>query len=194
MQARLMALLIPMDELGTERICVLTLTSMEVTPAVRLGAHSAAPLILDDHGHLPAIGWVPATIVENQGEHVSDEQVVMLTTIAGLVIFGITLILVGRMGASGNLQRNNAVGLRTKWSMTSDEAWRITHQVSAPGTIGAGMVALAAIPVGLAADWLTSWSGELVWLGALTVGYGLGTVLLVRGYRAAKRAVAALEA
>lgn len=149
--------------------------------------------IADDHGHLPAIGWVPATIVENQGEHVSDEQVVMLTTIAGLVIFGITLILVGRMGASGNLQRNNAVGLRTKWSMTSDEAWRITHQVSAPGTIGAGMVALAAIPVGLAADWLTSWSGELVWLGALTVGYGLGTVLLVRGYRAAKRAVVALE-
>lgn len=118
---------------------------------------------------------------------------VMLTTIAGLVIFGITLILVGRMGASGNLQRNNAVGLRTKWSMTSDEAWRITHQVSAPGTIGAGMVALAAIPVGLAADWLTSWSGELVWLVALTVGYGLGTVLLVRGYRAAKRAVVALE-
>lgn len=45
---------------------------------------------------------------------------------------GIVVQLVGRGAASGSIDRNSAVGIRTKATQSSDEAWRAGHVAAAP--------------------------------------------------------------
>jgi uncharacterized membrane protein len=67
----------------------------------------------------------------------------------GLTLFVVTLAsllltVVGFLGLTGKLPRNGWVGIRTPYSMRSDEHWMITHREGAAYLIFAGVAAFAA--------------------------------------------------
>ncbi|MCK9520617.1 MAG: SdpI family protein [Dehalococcoidia bacterium] len=65
--------------------------------------------------------------------------VLFVTTLAALL-----LTVVGFLGLTGKLPRNAWVGIRTPYSMRSDEHWLATHREGAAYLIFAGVAAFAA--------------------------------------------------
>jgi len=55
-----------------------------------------------------------------------------LSLMFGLLVLALTASTLGRMGAEGRLPRNNSVGLKTRHTMASDEAWLAAHRRAAP--------------------------------------------------------------
>lgn len=64
--------------------------------------------------------------------------VLFVTTMAALL-----LTVVGFLGLTGKLPRNGWVGIRTPYSMRSDEHWLATHREGAAYLIFAGVAAFA---------------------------------------------------
>jgi len=50
----------------------------------------------------------------------------------GLLMLGVTIHFVSNQVASGDLGRNSAIGIRTKATMASDDAWEAGHAAAAP--------------------------------------------------------------
>ena len=66
----------------------------------------------------------------------------MLIAGIAMVIGGAGLILLGAMARAGRLTRQSIVGLRTKTTMASDEAWEAAHAAGAGWVVAAGVVLL----------------------------------------------------
>ncbi|MFC5181487.1 SdpI family protein [Actinomadura harenae] len=73
-----------------------------------------------------------------------------------LAVAGVAVLASGLAAASGRLRRNAFVGIRTRTSMSSDEAWDIVHRAGGP--------------------WLTAGGLALLIGGAVTAAAGSGTV------------------
>ena len=65
--------------------------------------------------------------------------------IAGIAMMvgGIALIVLGALGRTGKLTRQSIVGLRTKATLASDEAWEAAHEAAANWVVGAGAILAA---------------------------------------------------
>ncbi|UYQ77433.1 SdpI family protein [Glutamicibacter sp. JL.03c] len=50
----------------------------------------------------------------------------------GLLVLALTAGLLARMGADGRLPRNSSVGLKTRHTLASDEAWLAAHREASP--------------------------------------------------------------
>lgn len=61
-----------------------------------------------------------------------------------MIFAGLTVIWTARKAAAGRLERNWAMGLRTKRLMASDEAWETGHRAAAPMLVAAGLVSIVA--------------------------------------------------
>ena len=57
-----------------------------------------------------------------------------------LMAGGVVLVVLGAMARAGRLNRQSAVGLRTKATLASDGAWKAAHKASANWVIGAGAI------------------------------------------------------
>jgi uncharacterized membrane protein len=73
----------------------------------------------------------------------------------GLVtLVGLLLVVLGWLGLVGRLPRNGFAGIRTPYTMRSDENWAATHRAAAPvlifGGIAIVMAGLAFFPFSLA--------------------------------------------
>lgn len=55
-----------------------------------------------------------------------------LSLMFGLLLLAITASILARMGAEGRLPRNNSIGLKTRHTMTSDDAWLAAHREASP--------------------------------------------------------------
>ena len=57
-----------------------------------------------------------------------------------MVLGGIALVVLGVLGRTGKLTRQSIVGLRTKATLASDEAWNAAHEAAADWVVGAGAI------------------------------------------------------
>ena len=64
----------------------------------------------------------------------------MIVAGIALMLGGMALVILGAIARAGKLTRQSVVGLRTKATMASDEAWKAAHEASANWVIAAGTV------------------------------------------------------
>ena len=64
----------------------------------------------------------------------------MIITGIAMIVGGVALIVVGVIAGAGRLTRQSVVGLRTKATLASDEAWKAAHEAGGNWVIGAGAV------------------------------------------------------
>ena len=60
-----------------------------------------------------------------------------------MMVGGVALIVLGVLGRTGKLTRQSIVGLRTKATLASDEAWNAAHEAAADWVVGAGAILTA---------------------------------------------------
>lgn len=110
----------------------------------------------------------------------------MTITAIALIVGGIALIVIGAIARAGRLTRQSVVGLRTKATMASDEAWQAAHEASADWVISAGAVMFVGGFVVMLTDSETT--GDVVALGATAVML-IPLVIAFRRGQAAARSV-----
>ena len=91
----------------------------------------------------------------------------MILTAIALIAGGLALIVLGAVARAGKLTRQSVVGLRTKATMASDEAWKAAHEASADWVIGAGAVMFVGGGVVMLTD--SEMAGDVVALGAIAM-------------------------
>jgi uncharacterized membrane protein len=78
----------------------------------------------------------------------------MAIAFAVLALGGISVAVLGWLGLQGRLRRNAFAGIRTPYTMRSEENWYVTHRHGAPPLIFGGVAvaagALAFLPFALA--------------------------------------------
>ena len=104
-----------------------------------------------------------------------------------LVVAGAALLWTAWTGSQRRLRRNWFVGIRTRATMRSDQAWAAAHEEAAgPLGVGAGFTALAGLAV------LVSGLDDPIGITATFVGVGVALVSVLVGARkgiaAARRA------
>ncbi|MFF0170464.1 SdpI family protein [Streptomyces prasinus] len=69
---------------------------------------------------------------------------------AGLMTLGVAIHYMKSQVASGSIQRNSAIGIRTKATMSSDRAWQAGHASAAPMLTVTSLTAYATGAISLA--------------------------------------------
>jgi uncharacterized membrane protein len=92
---------------------------------------------------------------------------------------GVSLLLIVIGNTMGRLRPNWFVGIRTPWSLANDEAWRLTHRVSGPVWVAAGLLGLLGPLVG-------GPSGAIMMIGPIV---GAAAFSIVYSYFAYKRSL-----
>jgi uncharacterized membrane protein len=64
----------------------------------------------------------------------------MIVAGIAMMVGGAALAVLGATARAGKLSRQSVVGLRTKATMASDEAWKAAHEAAAKWVVGAGAV------------------------------------------------------
>lgn len=106
-----------------------------------------------------------------------------------LLLVGALLVIVSYAAGNGSVGPNSAIGIRTRGSMKSDEAWAATHRAFRPfAWIGLGLAVLFVIALIVVYAIVGSTSAVSI----LTVcGFGCILIVLFIGLRVAKRAALA---
>ncbi|MGO2750005.1 MAG: SdpI family protein [Pseudoclavibacter sp.] len=116
-----------------------------------------------------------------------------ITAPIGLIFTVIIVYATLRASSRGNLGRNDFIGVRTRWTMASDDAWREGHKAAHPPMLAAciagaclGVLAIVAFVAGTLAgfDDLT----ELTTLSFAAIGYAALITLLFVGMSHANKA------
>ena len=111
---------------------------------------------------------------------------------AGLVLAALLALLVTKRAARGDVPLNSAVGIRTRTTTASQQAWVVAHRAALPWVTGAASASVAS--AGLAVVTVLGASagrqiGQLPAEVVLFLGYGALVVLLVAATSAGHRAV-----
>ena len=107
-----------------------------------------------------------------------------------VALVAIMMVVVGWMGLTGSLPRNHVAGIRTRFTLSSDDAWQATHRAAAPylifGGVAAAMAAVAFLPFAAAGKLPPAVAGVATVVAAAVVG--VSAMLGWRnGTRAARR-------
>ncbi|MDH3470355.1 MAG: SdpI family protein [Acidimicrobiia bacterium] len=104
-----------------------------------------------------------------------------------MIFAGLAVIWTARKAAAGKLERNWAIGLRTKRLMASEEAWETGHRAAAPMLVGAGAMSVVAGVVVIPQP-----DDGVVGAAVTLAGAGLLLVMVLLSLRQANRAVEGL--
>ncbi|RAV31456.1 SdpI family protein [Corynebacterium heidelbergense] len=97
----------------------------------------------------------------------------ILASVAFLV--GAALLVMGLLGATGQLPGNSVFGLRIPEVRKSKENWQLAHKIAAPSWIGAGCAWVAAGALVLrGGGWLLLLAAALALVGLFLMGMGAG--------------------
>lgn len=115
----------------------------------------------------------------------------MVISAGGLMVTALVVYFVTKHAAEGTLDVNGGVGIKTRLTRSSQQAWEIGHRAALPWVrrcallcLGTGVLALVSFLVAEG-----PLLGQTVPVFVLIVGYGGLVVLLARGTVAANRAV-----
>lgn len=98
---------------------------------------------------------------------------------------GILIGIVGYRGVKGTLERNQALGIRTPFTMSSDEVWTEVHRAAGPWFFGAG--AASFVPGAIVLFRPSNETGTLVILVGMGLMVSLVAVASIIGTASAKR-------
>jgi uncharacterized membrane protein len=106
----------------------------------------------------------------------------MAAALLALTFGGLVLLVVGWLALQGKLRRNHVAGIRTPFTMRSDENWYATHRHAAPVLIFAGVavtaMGLAFLPFAVAGalpDWFVTGASGV--MAALVLSAAIGSWL-----------------
>ncbi|MBE7517798.1 MAG: SdpI family protein [Thermoflexaceae bacterium] len=68
----------------------------------------------------------------------------MIVALLVMTLAGVIVVTLGWLGLQGKLPRNHVAGIRTPYTMRSDETWYATHRHGGPILIFAGVAAVSA--------------------------------------------------
>ena len=89
-----------------------------------------------------------------------SDFVTLLPLFSEIATVAVAAIIATRSAATGNLTRNSSIGIRTRHTQASDDAWRAGHSAALPLMKLTGWIAIvvvvSAIMAGIAFD--TTWS------------------------------------
>ncbi|SRR5690606_1549594 len=111
---------------------------------------------------------------------------IALTTGAGLVVIAVSLVMLAVMATAPGFGPNMGIGIRTRATKSSPEAWRAGHVAARPWLIVAGAVALAVAVADLVLV-AAGVSADVILIVAMST-YAGALVLVVVGALRANRA------
>lgn len=97
----------------------------------------------------------------------NSDLVTLLPLFFGIAIVAVAAITATRSAAHGNLARNSSIGIRTRHTQVSGEAWLAGHAAALPLMKLTGWVAVATIVLAIAAGtaFNTTWSITIALIG-----------------------------
>jgi uncharacterized membrane protein len=101
-----------------------------------------------------------------------------------LMVGGIALVVLGATAGAGKLARQSVVGMRTRATLASDEAWEAAHEAAANWVMGAGAVLFVGGVVVMLVD--TETTGVVVALIATALMLIPLVIAFLRGQAAAQ--------
>ena len=114
----------------------------------------------------------------------------MIAVVSGQYLMAAVFVGVSLLMRDDNFSRNRAIGIRTKHTLSSDEAWRRGHRAGWPWVLSAGIAAAVTGTAGLSISLATRGVSEAV-IGILAlVGFGAVLLLVVLSGVVANRAAA----
>lgn len=135
-------------------------------------------------------------------ETVSWTAALGLTVAVGLcmVVAGIAVIVISKRAADGRLGKNRLAGIRTRATLSSDEAWEAAHQAGLRPSLVGGWISMATgivplvIGVVLALfDLATAEQYMVVWTVLILSGVAVVLVAVVLGAIIGNRAAKAMH-
>ncbi|MEL7156237.1 MAG: SdpI family protein [Actinomycetota bacterium] len=109
------------------------------------------------------------------------------------VAAGLLLVGIGRRSSRGILGRNHLVGIRTRTTLASDEAWAAGHRAGGPLTVAGGWAyvatGLALVPAGAFPGWVAV--AVIITGTAVLLGCCVGAVVVAN--RAARKESTGLD-
>ena len=109
-----------------------------------------------------------------------------------LAVLALLALLVTRRAARGDVPLNRAVGIRTRTTTASQQAWVVAHRAALPWVTGAASASVASAGLSVATALGTSAGRQVGQFPAemvLYLGYGALVALLLAGTSAGHRAV-----
>ncbi len=113
----------------------------------------------------------------------------------GLAVIALFMYLTARLSRRNELHLNDSLGLRTKDTKRSEQAWVSGHHAAEPGLVVAAAISVAAAVLALVVAVLLGpdqSSANIAALAALVLGYAIVLTLLLRAVRQANRAARAV--
>lgn len=99
-----------------------------------------------------------------------------LSASVGLILLSVLCLTLPKVAMSGNIQRNSAIGIRTKEMKKSDSAWLEGHRKATPILQATGIITLGITAILLFPPVLPVVSGILAY-GVLFAGFIAGAVV-----------------
>jgi len=113
----------------------------------------------------------------------------MVSAGIGLLLIGILLIAMSTAMKGDGLTRNRAVGIRTRATMASDDAWQQGHQAAAPWVLSAGIFGVVMSVAAFTMTWAIGDGMSGVTSGVFVcVAFGALIALILVSTRVANRA------
>src|SRR5665648_1235955 len=89
----------------------------------------------------------------------------MIAVVSGQYLMAAVFVGVSLLMRDDNFSRNRAIGIRTKHTLSSDEAWRRGHRAGWPWVLSAGIAAAvtgtAGLSISLATRGVSAWMHRL---------------------------------
>lgn len=104
-----------------------------------------------------------------------------LSASVGLILLSVLCLTLPKVAMSGNIQRNSAIGIRTKETKKSDSAWLEGHRKATPILQATGIITLGITAILLVSSFFQAFlpvvSGILAY-GVLFAGFIAGAVVV----------------